>query len=98
MTSPDPRLIDLDAVRRAVEPHLNAHRGLMTDDDRVSDPTPVRRSLHQDPWMMDRISKALDAIRYADAEGLETELDLLAFADDVLDRYAQTASPSTARV
>lgn len=44
--------------------------------------------LKDDPWMRDRIAQALDAIRYADREGLETELDLLAFAEDVVARYA----------
>lgn len=42
--------------------------------------------LHKDPWVMQRVATALDAIRYSDREGLETELDLLAFADDLLDR------------
>jgi hypothetical protein len=46
-------------------------------------------ALHKDPWMMQRIGAALDAIRYADREGLETELDLLAFAEDVLAHYAR---------
>ena len=40
--------------------------------------------LHKDPWVMQRVATALDAIRYSDREGLETELDLLAFADDLL--------------
>lgn len=39
--------------------------------------------------MIQRIAQALDAIRYSDQEGLETELDLLAFADDVLAHYAR---------
>lgn len=45
--------------------------------------------LHKDPWVMARVAKALDAIRHADAEGLEAELDLLAFADDMLDRQRE---------
>lgn len=45
--------------------------------------------LHKDPWMMQRVADALDAIRDSDREGRETELDLLAFADDVLERYAK---------
>jgi hypothetical protein len=44
-------------------------------------------SLHKDPWVMQRVAQALAAIRYADREGLETELDLLAFADDILSHY-----------
>ena len=47
-------------------------------------------SLHKDDWMMQRISVALDSIRYADYAGLETELDLLAFAEDVLGHYRQS--------
>ena len=43
--------------------------------------------LQDDPWLMNRISDALDAIRHADFAGLETELDLIAFAEDVLERY-----------
>lgn len=46
---------------------------------------PVR--FHDDPWVMQRVAQALDAIRYADQEGLEAELDLLAFADDILSHY-----------
>lgn len=47
--------------------------------------------LRKDPWMVQRIAQALDAIRYADREGLEVELDLLAFAEDTLSRYAPSA-------
>lgn len=43
--------------------------------------------LHNDPWMMKRIDKALDAIAHSIQTGLETELDLLAFAEDVIERY-----------
>ena len=45
--------------------------------------------LHKDPWMMKRISEALYAIDYALLQGLEAELDLLAFAEDVIERYKQ---------
>jgi hypothetical protein len=45
------------------------------------------RRLQDDPWMMNRIVKALDSIRYSDFAGLETELELLVFAEDVIDKY-----------
>ena len=41
--------------------------------------------LHKHPWVMRRVNQALDAIRDSESEGRETELDLLAFAEDVLD-------------
>lgn len=47
------------------------------------------KDLHRDPWLTDRVSTALDAIRYADHAGLETELDLIAFAEDVLTHYSE---------
>lgn len=53
--------------------------------------TVQRTELRKDAWMMQRIAQALDAIRHADHEGLETELDLIAFAEDVLARYAPEA-------
>jgi len=45
--------------------------------------------LHKDPWVMARVAKTLDATRYADTEGLEAELDLLAFAEDMLARQRE---------
>lgn len=43
--------------------------------------------LHNDPWMMRRIDETLEAVEHARCAGLEAELDLLAFAEDVIDRY-----------
>lgn len=43
--------------------------------------------LHKDPWMMERLDRALDAISFAIQTGLEAELDMLAFAEDVIERY-----------
>ena len=45
------------------------------------------RELHKDPWMMERIQTTLDALEEARLSGLEAELDLLAFAEDVIERY-----------
>lgn len=43
--------------------------------------------LHNDEWMMERIARTLDAVREGDKSGLEVELDLLAFAEDVMEHY-----------
>lgn len=45
------------------------------------------KELHHDEWLMAQISKTLDAVRNADHEGLETELDMIAFAETVLGHY-----------
>lgn len=44
--------------------------------------------LHHDEWLMQRISTTIDAVVHARVMGLEAELDMIAFAEDVLNHYA----------
>lgn len=44
--------------------------------------------LHDDEWLMQRISTTIDAVMWAKIMGLEAELDMIAFAEDVLEHYA----------
>lgn len=44
--------------------------------------------LHNDEWLMNRINETISAVLYAKFMGLEAELDMIAFAEDVLEHYA----------
>lgn len=54
-------------------------------------PEPVQ--LQHDEWLMKRIDRALEAILYSEREGLETALDFIAFAEDVLNHYRPKEAP-----
>lgn len=45
--------------------------------------------LHNDEWLMHRISEAISSVLYAKVMGLEAELDMIQFAEDVLEHYAE---------
>lgn len=45
--------------------------------------------LHHDEWLMRKISDTIDSVLYAKVMGLEAELDMIQFAEDVLEHYAE---------
>lgn len=46
-----------------------------------------RTRLNYDEWLGGRIERALEAIRYSEFQGLESALELVAFAEDVLNHF-----------